>query len=255
MGILDLFKKKSVIQNAVTDTANLANGTNVTRGINRGDGSKNTAKCFRCLKIKEKSSGTLYGDFWFCESCSQVVPDCSSNETKYVRIRRNDQDIWEKYLHPLFVIKQTYDYKEYIALDCRDGLPYFIYEENVQYGGASALRLNPILIQYDEITRFAKEVPTFAENYENFDYFHWFKYIPESKRISKEGKFPIIRQLEYHFQKEHSVSLADVFDKWSTPSYLNPADDSCYYYEPAFCAADQSGYRYCGSLDSVINFK
>jgi len=214
----------------------------------------NTAKCFRCLKTEEKMSGTLYGDFWFCECCSRTVPDSASPETQNIKIRRNDQDIWEKHLHTLFFIKQNYDYKIYIAFDCKDGLPYFIYEENVQYGGASAMRLNPIPIEYYEINRFAKEVPTITEDYECFDYLHWYKYIPENKRVSEEGMFRITKQLEYYFEKEHSISLTEVFDKWSTPSHLNPIDDSCFYYEPAFCAADRSGYRHLGSLESIISF-
>lgn len=209
-------------------------------------------ECFRCGKTEEKNNARKCHSFWLCKTCFRPFPITQKPKNGYVRISRDDQEYWEKYLHILFVINHTHDVKEYVALDCTDGLAYFVVEENVQYGGASGTRLEPVEIQYDEISRFAKLVPGLEENYETFDYLHWYRYIPENKWIREEGMFPIGWQLHYYFRKEKGTYLSDVLNKWEHVTHINPRDECCYYYEPAFCAADRAGYRRLDSLENIL---
>lgn len=163
--------------------------------------NKTSAQCYICRNNIGNIPFTKLGVHFFCKHCGTPVPEPKRAPSKGIRIARADQDVWNANLMRLFTVEANYDGCTYAAIDKRNGQPYIVRDEKVQWGGVSVERKDLLRTKYSKIERLADCVGL-GQEIAGISYTNWQYYV--SKLTDKREKDYLEKLKKAEFLRIHS---------------------------------------------------
>ncbi len=213
----------------------------------KNDLESSLVECFLCGRVTEKENSKGNDYISFCNECASYRFDDRTVYDVSLSGNRLPDCIQPSFSSDGFLstvyglaVPDLADYKNSIEIDCRNGTFYLKYA--VKNKGS----------EYEKIRLCYDDVGCFKDG-ADFDYFRWYKYVPEKNYVTNNGMFDITSQLEFYFEKYIGENFGEAFGVRYDALYIRPEDDMCV----RFCEQTPGGkYEFIdiAPLNEILKF-